>query len=389
LPLLTPFLRDLEQLAWQVAREVWPPGLLQRRGLVNAIRALSEQYNDPGRSGRLPPMDRSVAPAKLLFFTLSDLPKLFYPLQELNRSRERGPLRVLDLGAGYGAQTLALLALLDRPGHGGRELSIDAVDQDPQALDLLKRLVTDCPQVTGCGAHTTLSTSTHRISAANPGIQAGSGAYDLIVAGGLLNELDPAERAPLARGLLKVLSPSGKLILIEPALRQTTRSLHTLRDDLLSDGAARVVAPCTRQGPCPALDDPRDWCYERRPHDPPPLLRQLTRATGLRRASIKWSYVTLSTGAAPAPAAGLYRVVSKPLKSKGKLELFLCGAQGRLRAVRLKRHRSPANSALDRLDRGRLALIDPAPETSEVTVRIERETRVEARDPASTGLELD
>lgn len=385
--MLAPFLRDLEQLAWQVAREVWAPELLQRRMLVKAIRALSERYNAPDRTGPLPPMDRAAAPAKLLFFTLSDLPKLLYPMRELHRARERGPLRILDLGAGFGAQTLALLALLDRPGpDGGRELSIDAVDQDPLALDLLARLVAACPQVTGCGAHTTLRTATHKISAADPGIQADrGGGYDLIVAGGLFNELVPTERSPLARGLLEALSPSGQLILIEPALRHTTRSLHTLRDELLSDGMAHVVAPCTRQGPCPALDDPRDWCYERRHHDPPPLLRQLTKATGLRQASIKWSYVTLSTGDAPAHEPSLHRVVSKPLKSKGKLELFICGAQGRHRVVRLKRHRSAANSALDRMDRGRLVRIDPMPAPTGGLLRIERETRVEAVDPARPG----
>jgi ribosomal protein RSM22 (predicted rRNA methylase) len=394
--MLAPFLREVEQLAWRVAQEVWDAEYLKRRTLVARIKALSQVYNDPERSGPIGhghgPSGRDTGPARLLFFTLSDLAKLTYPIQEL-RLAGTEPLRILDLGAGFGAQTLALVGLLDHAGPGGgRELQIDAVDQDPAALELLARLIADCPAATGSGVHTTLRTAAQRISALDPGSR--NQDYDLILAGSLLNELDPDQRLPLARALLSTLSPSGHLVLMEPALRHTTRSLHALRDQLLAEGAARVVAPCTRQGPCPALDNPRDWCYERRPFDPPPLLRQLTSATGLRKSSLKWSYVALS----PARLASegkieqtqdpdrerIHRVVSMPLKSKGKLELFLCGPLGRLRVVRLKRHRSRANAALDRLDRGRLVRIEPLPEVQAGIIQIGRETQVEAWDP---GLE--
>ena len=47
-------------------------------------------------------------------------------------------------------------------------------------------------------------------------------------------------------------------------------------------GRAHVFAPCTRGGPCPALDDPRDWCHEDRAFRPPRRLAALMQRTGLR-----------------------------------------------------------------------------------------------------------
>jgi ribosomal protein RSM22 (predicted rRNA methylase) len=193
------------------------------------------------------------------------------------------------------------------------------------------------------------------------------GAFDLVLAGTVLNELpDQAGRIALVTRALAALSGGGALVLIEPALRDTSRDLHLLRDDLLARGAAHVFAPCTRAvAPCPALADPRDWCHEVRPLDLPPRAAQVALVTGLRDDGMKLSYLVLRRGAEPlaptAPGRAALRLVSPPTKLKGRRECVACGAGGWSRLRLLTRHRDDANRAFERARRGDVVVVDDRP----------------------------
>ena len=94
---------------------------------------------------------------------------------------------------------------------------------------------------------------------------------DLVVMGTVLNELDAPARLALVEEALAAIAPDGAVILIEPALRDTSRALHELRDALLANQRAHVFAPCTRTvAPCPMLANPDDWCHEDREVKLPP-----------------------------------------------------------------------------------------------------------------------
>jgi SAM-dependent methyltransferase len=376
---------DLEQVIWQVARRALGRRARQQRELARQILELSSAYNE----GRPPPPSEESVLARLTFFTLADLPKAAFPLAELlNRDQlspaPGEPLRVLDLGAGCGTLTLGLLGLLHAGGLRW-PLSVTAVDRDRRALALMQ-------QVLDRARHEGLlpgPLSLHvrgggdlLAGAARPGVPP-----RLIMAGGLINELPPAARLPLLRSLLGQLAPGGQLLLLEPALRSCSRALCGLRDQLLAEGAATVFAPCTRDGPCPALLREGDWCHERRSWRPTPELQRLATATGLRRRDLKWSYITLNRHGARVHQGrppGAFRVVSRPRRTKGKLEVYLCGPPGRPLWTRLQRHRAPDNAAFGRLRRGQLAWIDD-PAGSPESPRIAAATRVTSEDPAGSG----
>jgi hypothetical protein len=69
---------------------------------------------------------------------------------------------------------------------------------------------------------------------------------------------------------------------------------------------------------------------------------------------MKMSYLVLRHHAEMLVAAGALarRVVSEPLKSKGKLELYACSGEGRVRLRLLHRHRTDGNRAIERARRG-------------------------------------
>jgi len=380
----------IEQQLWHVGQDRFGDAAA-RSSLIMGIQQTSRTYTSERDAGGAVGRGEIHPAARLLFFTPADLPKLIFTLAELaSRGRiqqdpaHARPLRVLDLGAGHGAQTLGLLAALDRP-HQRRPLTIDALDRDGQALDLLEAVVSRCRLAVGIGQGTVLRCAVHDLAGGPPPV---AGPYDLVLLGNLLNEL-PAEQTGLVERLLALLAPQGHLILIEPALRETARRLHRLRDDLLQRGEARVFAPCTRQGPCPALDAPGDWCHERRPWTAPPRLRALARAARLRQGDLKWSYLTLTRDPATTATIGRtpdqWRAVSDPLPSKGKLDIFVCGEQGRLRAVRLNRHRADSNRQLQRLRRGRLATIQGGVSDG-AALRLGPDAHVTVEDPAGGGL---
>jgi len=178
------------------------------------------------------------------------------------------------------------------------------------------------------------------------------GRFDLIVAAHLLNELyvDRPEAEQIALRARRVrawaealLAPGGTIILVEPALRETSRALLAVRDALLG-GVLDIVAPCFWRGPCPALANARDWC-----HDAAPVPS---------RARVDFSYLVLRDR--PRTEISRYRVVSDPLPEKGRLKLYGCGPTGRHPFVRLDRQASPANPDFGVLKRGDTAEIHSA-----------------------------
>ena len=105
----------------------------------------------------------------------------------------------------------------------------------------------------------------------------------------------------------------------------------------------------------PALVRPTDWCHAERPIDLPPLVDEIGRRAGLRKESVKMSYLVLApkgeTWREP-PAGRVFRIVSEPLPSKGRQRYMGCGPEGRLGLALQEKDLSEANRAFSRLLRG-------------------------------------
>lgn len=168
------------------------------------------------------------------------------------------------------------------------------------------------------------------------------GRFDLIVAAHLLNELslDEDGRTRLVLGWCReLLEEHGTCVLVEPALRETSRGLLAVRDRLIAAGLF-VVAPCLWHGPCPALTRERDFCH------------MSAGAIAQGRSRVDFSYLVLRKQGTPNADHSVFRMVSDPMKDKGRLRFFACGPAGRLLVTRLDRERSPSNQGLGEIERG-------------------------------------
>jgi ribosomal protein RSM22 (predicted rRNA methylase) len=195
--------------------------------------------------------------------------------------------------------------------------------------------------------------------------------------GSVLNELPEAAALALVERALAAIGDDGAVIVIEPALRDTSRGLHAIRDAMIARGA-HVFAPCTRRcAPCTALIDPSDWCHEDRALQLPPQTAELARLTHLRDGGMKFSYLVLRRQPRELVEAGpdAWRVVSAPIVAKGKRELYGCSEGGRVRLRLLKRNRAEGNREFEEADRGDVLVIDRRSEGERV--EIGGETRVE------------
>ncbi len=202
------------------------------------------------------------------------------------------------------------------------------------------------------------------------------GRFDLIVAAHLLNELagtlDLDARAALVFSWgHELLAEGGRMILIEPALQQTSRDLLQIRDRLLPAGFF-VLAPCLVQGPCPALVRDRDWCHASAPWEPAEA------AARAGHSRVDYSYVVLARTGQPCQERRLFRVVSDPIVEKGRLRLWGCGPAGRHPLVRLDRDRSPENAGFDQATRGDLMIAGPTERAGD-GLRIGPTSRVQRR----------
>lgn len=232
------------------------------------------------------------------------------------------PGRVLDLGAGTGAAGRAVVA---------RWPSAELVSVD---------------KVGGAGLAGVIRGDVTR--ATRPaGVE---GRFDWVVAAHLLNELslDVDSRARLVLGWLgELLTPDGHCILIEPALRETSRGLLAVRDRLVAAGRF-VVGPCLWQGACPALGRERDFCHA---------------SAGIiadGRSRVDFSYLVVRRQGSASQDHQLFRIVSDPMKDKGRLRMFGCGPAGRVLLTRLDREASTGNRDLARAARGDLVRVRDA-----------------------------
>jgi len=358
-----------------VLAKVASEGDLQGGGLAQAVANLSRLFTTTRAT--LPPRylnDPAHASAYLSYFLPVNVSKVQVLLDELPEDSGTDtpdrPMAVLDLGCGPGTGALALLDWLwHRSPERAKSVSVLAADASQEPLRDAERLWDAYCQEVGIstsGLRCVEGNLEHPLKG-NLGKQiVRGGPYDLIMMANCLNELfpasvdPPAERAAVVGKLLPFLAPHGTIMIVEPALRQTARALHHVRNHLLKQGLCTVYSPCLHEGACPALDHPDDWCHEERPWQTPPAIAAIDRDVGFIKDALKFSYLLLRTdGRTIVPRSPqTFRVVSELRELKGEKRAWLCNETGRPEVGRLDRKASPHNASVDSWHRGAIVQIE-------------------------------
>lgn len=334
--------------------------VFSRARVVQAVADLSRLFTKERVSVSQPYLDDPVrAAAYLNYFLPVNLSKVQMLLDEVPVLDARKPLSVLDFGSGQGTAALAVLDWRHRCKQDGA-LSVVAVDKAVRALRQAEQL-----WGAYCQAAAIPSASLHAYEA-----DAERGAwleqinqkapFDLIILSNCLNEMHAdthnpiSARCGLVTKLLSLLAPNGTMMIVEPALCETSRALHHVRDQLLQEKRCTIYSPCLHEHNCPALMNPDDWCHEERSWKAPAVIQQIDDEVGFIKDALKFSYLLLRKDGKTIVERrpDVYRVVSELRELKGDTRAWVCNELGRSEIGRLERVKSEANAAWDDCRRG-------------------------------------
>ncbi|MBX7218884.1 MAG: small ribosomal subunit Rsm22 family protein [Blastocatellia bacterium] len=349
-------------------------GKIGKKHLEPAAQALvrmSEQFTNARETLPANYWQGAGRAAYLLYYLPVNFAKAWAILNEIKAGDGLQPsdsgLHVMDVGCGPGTASLATLFFL--AAHNlptPVSVSFTLLDASAAAVQDARTLLRRAAEVLNQEREVVrLSLETRSGNVATAQFTEKTVSTSLIWVGNVLNETVQHGQgiAWLDDLLTGQLAEHGTAVLFEPALRETSRNLMQVRDDLLErHPELNVFAPCTADGPCRMLRDgkERDWCHSDVTWTRPALVTQLDELTGLWKKSLKFSYLALRRDGlrlqhevAP-PRMQAWRIVGDLLKEKGKEKIAACGPESAATLVRLKRDRSAANYALNHAERGAL-----------------------------------
>ncbi|MFN3202588.1 MAG: small ribosomal subunit Rsm22 family protein [Bradymonadia bacterium] len=296
------------------------------------------------------------------YYLCANLPKL-WPILDRMAHRgliKAGALKILEVGGGPGTGTFAAALWAQARGWPLPTVHLTDIQRDPlsRARALWKAM--------GWPAEL-LTTATVDLTQPLTGQVARSG-FDLALACNVFNEIETAHDERALPEIAALLKPTGCLVSVEPAVRELSRRALALRDTAVEKGW-RVVMPCTHQGPCPALEDERDWCHGEWNFERPDFMAEVDRRVGTRREVLKatwWvatpprhpgvSSLSVPEGLRPA------RVVSERFDQKGRTALVVCDLEGRRRLELQRRDAGPDNAPFGLAVRHDLLALPPGTE---------------------------
>ncbi len=300
--------------------------LALQRGLTGERQLVGASYMEK----------RGYLGAYLLYYWPVSYMQLSFALQSLGQPQFSRPLRVLDLGCGPAPAAAAVCDCFP-------VATVQLVDSSPKALQLARELFATDFQ--SDNRQIDVQTEVCNIKTYNP-----AETYDFIVMSHALNELwageaeQQAHCTELAARLASVLSPEGILLLVEPALQETSRLLLGIRDGLLSSQKGlHILSPCPAGAtPCPALNSGTQSCHAEATWEPVEPVASLAQQAGLERKSVKMSFCAFSRR--ERQEGNKLRVVSDAMLNKaGRLRYLLCDGKRRI-ALSAKKEDTHAKS---------------------------------------------
>lgn len=333
---------------------------------AQAVRELSRIFTKERDRLSVSYLDSShLGAAYLQYFLPVNLAKIQRLLNEMPSPELDESFSVLDLGSGPGTGALAALDWWQQQALP-YPLSVAAVDGSKAALRQARQLWDRYCQAATVGAASLQSYEgdlerrvwLEQIKQRAP--------FDLIILANCLNELfigaqDSIKmRTCLVTEALSLLAPQGTMLIVEPALRETSRALLHMRDRLLQEKHCTIYSPCLHENGCPALVNPADWCHEERAWEPPEIIQQIDEQVGFIKDALKFSYLLLRKDGKTVTdrQPNVYRVVSELQVMKGEKRAWLCNEQGRQEVGRQDRLSSPENEAFNQWHRGSIVQIE-------------------------------
>ena len=288
---------------------------------------------------------------------------------------KKGPVRILDLGAGTGASGLSCLHYLRSQGVENH-LQLEAVDYSSKSLAFLKKLHSSRNDLWTDSRVTTIRQDL-KFSPSEDNRKK----YDLILLGYSLNELleevaEDSNYRQLLSSLPDLLKSNGMAIITEPAQRDLCHLLQQKCTELVDENYnLNLHAPYFNGMPCPlAANNSKYFSHEVRKFKPAETVEKINRPLNLEIREVKFGLSMLGT-ARPMEIAKenqVCRIISPLKKRKGTVSFIGMSHKGIENNYELQRRNllKEELKELMHLTRGDIIEIDGSFKTDPTSERI-------------------
>lgn len=265
------------------AKQQYSQGNVAKKELapyVELIRGMSQRYVNGAEAIKL---NRQQLAAYALYYLPVNFAKIAFLLSKVEFAPDK-TVRMLDFGCGPGTAALATAHSISQA------LEVSLSDASHECLLFAEKLLKS------------YRSSNLKLSAPLA-LDSKEALFDLVIAANVFSELAPEESERTLRLLLRQVDSDGYLILLVPALKNTTQDLMALRDTILSQHKEfSVLFPCSIQSACPMrAKDQDDWCHgelQNSSWNRSALLRQLDEMLAFNKHRVKYAAIVLKRAAA-------------------------------------------------------------------------------------------
>jgi ribosomal protein RSM22 (predicted rRNA methylase) len=273
--------------------------------LSQAVADLTQRY----KTGRLSSPAVTSPAHRAAYLTVRFPATLAANLRVFDEIRRFAPEEaitgMLDLGAGPGTSAYAAAEMWPSLRR------VTLVEADSSFIELGRRLSRESPHAAIRDAGWLQA----NLKALPPLEQ-----HDLVVISYVLNELSSTQAHDV---ITQAWQRTGRfLVIVEPGTMRGFGFVHAARSQLIAAGA-HIPAPCPHTGACP-MAAAGDWCHFAQRVERTSLHRRL-KSGALGYEDEKFSYLVASKSLLP-PAPT--RIVRRPQKHTGHVQLVLCTPQG-------------------------------------------------------------
>ena len=331
--ILTAFPSSIEEWWWKEAMQRWPE--MSEDKLLNLLRQeivkQSDRFNkfrefDADAYGK---RDLSILAYGNFYFSRT-WTAMTFAMAEAHLFRgwnppKKGPVRILDLGAGTGASGLSCLHYLRSQGVENH-LQLEAVDYSSKSLAFLKKLHSSRNDL-WTDSRVTTSRQDLKFSPSEDNRKK----YDLILLGYSLNELleeegEDSNYRQLLSSLPDLLKSNGMAIITEPAQGDLCHLLQQKCTELVDKNYnLNLHAPYFNGMPCPlAANNSKYFSHEVRKFKPAETVEKINRPLNLEIREVKFGLSMLGT-ARPMEIAKenqVCRIISPLKKRKGTVSFI-------------------------------------------------------------------
>ena len=381
--ILPTFPSSIEEWWWKEALQRWPE--MSEDKLLNLLRQeivkQSDRFNkfrefDADAYGK---RDLSILAYGNFYFSRT-WTAMTFAMAEAHLFRcwnppKKGPVRILDLGAGTGASGLSCLHYLRSQGVENH-LQLEAVDYSSKSLAFLKKLHSSRNDLWTDSRVTTIRQDL-KFSPSEDNRKK----YDLILLGYSLNELleevaEDSNYRQLLSSLPDLLKSNGMAIITEPAQRDLCHLLQQKCTELVDKNYnLNLHAPYFNGMPCPlAANNSKYFSHEVRKFKPAETVEKINRPLNLEIREVKFGLSMLGT-ARPMEMTEdklVCRIISPLKKRKGTVSFIGMSHKGIENNYELQRRNllKEELKELMHLTRGDIIEIDGSFKTDPTSERI-------------------